>query len=688
MNDRPTNRLAREASPYLLQHAHNPVDWFPWGDEAIELAQREDKPILLSVGYSACHWCHVMERESFEDVEVAALMNERFVNVKVDREERPDLDEIYMQATLTLNRGHGGWPMNVFLTPDLEPFFAGTYFPPEDRHGMPAWRTVCESLAEAWERKRSDVIKTAHGLADRLREAAAREHAGAVDRGLIEAAVSELSRDYDERRGGFGPAPKFPRAEAIELLWRRYAAEGDERAREMALGTLLGMARGGIYDHVGGGFARYSTDAAWLVPHFEKMLYDNAALVPAYLHGYQLTGEPRLREVAAETLDYLLEEMKAPVGGFYSATDADSEGVEGKFFVWTPAELAEVLEPEEARCFAAYFDVSEAGNWEGKSVLHTPRSLEEVAAELELEPRALRRTLNAAKRKVKAARDQRVAPALDDKLLTSWNGLALSAIAAGYRVLGEERYLEAANEAATFLLSTMIRPDQGLWRSYRRGQVGIAGVLEDYAYLGAGLLDLYEAAGDRRYLAAAALLSQRILSDFSPEEGGAFFSTPPNKRHLILRYREGHDGATPNPNAVAALLLARLATHLDQPALREVARAAIESYGAKIAELPRAFCASLAVLDHLERPPLELVLIGPKEDPRTKALWHALNGRYLPGAAVARSETPGGADEELPLLRGKGLVGGDTPALYVCRGYACAAPITDPDRVAEALSEA
>ncbi|MGE0708044.1 MAG: thioredoxin domain-containing protein [Planctomycetota bacterium] len=682
--ERPSNRLAQETSPYLLQHARNPVDWYPWGPEALERARTEDRPILLSVGYSACHWCHVMERESFEDEATAALMNQHFVNVKVDREERPDLDEIYMQATLALNDGHGGWPMNVFLTPDLEPFFAGTYFPPDDRRGMPSWRTVCSALGEAWRARREDVVRTGRALTGLLREGTARLAAGPLDADLIARATAELGRDYDPRWGGFGPAPKFPRAEAILLLLRRHHATGDARALEAATGTLRGMARGGIYDHLGGGFARYSTDARWLVPHFEKMLYDNAQLVVAYLAAYQVTHEALFRRVAQETLDYLLREMQSPEGGFYSATDADSEGVEGKFFVWTPAQLREALDEEAARRFAAYYDVREGGNWEGVSVLHTPRELEAVAADLGLEPGELRRSLEAARRALRAKREERVPPGLDDKQLTAWNGLALSALAAGYRVLGDERYLAAGRAAAAFLLERMVRPDGGLLRSYRAGRAHVDAVLEDYAYLGAGLLDLYEAGGDRRHIAAATVLAERMLQDFADEQGGAFYSTAVGHERLIVRYREGHDGATPNANAVAAQLLARLAVHLDQPDLRGVARAALAAYAGKIAEVPRAFCASLAALDLLERGPVELALVGPRDDPRTVALWRALNAHYEPNGVVAQGPGASGPDE-LPLLAHKPLGEGGAPALYRCAGYACQAPVSDPAQVTAAL---
>lgn len=687
MSDAPrSNRLATSTSPYLLQHAHNPVDWYPWGEEALARARAEDLPILLSVGYSACHWCHVMERESFEDEDVAAFMNERFVNIKVDREERPDLDEIYMQATLALNQGHGGWPMNVFLTPQLEPFFAGTYFPPTDSR-QPSWLRVLSALSEAWQTKREDVAKTAGSLARMLREGVAQPAHGPLGRPLLEAACAALARSYDERRGGFGPAPKFPRADAIALLLRHHATSPSDsgeaaRSREMAIETLLAMGRGGIYDQIGGGFARYSTDAAWLVPHFEKMLYDNALLVPAYLLGYQASGEGLLRQVAQETLDYLLREMVSPEGAFYSATDADSEGVEGKFFCWTLAELEEALGPELAPRAAAYYGASARGNWEGTNVLHTPRPLDEVAAELGLEPRELRRSLLEIKRVLYGRRLRRVHPGLDDKVLTSWNGLALSALAAGARVLGEVTYLEAAEKTAAFLLERMLRPDGGLYRAYRRGKAHIPAVLEDYAYLCAGLIDLYEAGGKRRNLAAAAVLVERMVADFADPEGGGFWHTASDHEELILRYREGHDGATPSPNSVAAACLARLAIHLEAPDLAGLGRAALEGYGQPIAAQPRGFCTALAAADFLAAQPLECVLAGEAEDPRRRDLWRALQARYLPNAVFAHARGEAAGPEELPLLRGRDAA---RTALYLCRAGTCAAPLEEPSAVGAAL---
>jgi uncharacterized protein YyaL (SSP411 family) len=688
-SDRPTNRLAQETSPYLLQHQHNPVDWYPWGDEALARAKQEQKPILLSVGYSACHWCHVMERESFEDARIAALMNEHFVCVKLDREERPDLDAIYMQATLAL-RGHGGWPMNVFLTPDLEPFFAGTYFPPQDRHGLPSWETVLLALAQAWRDKRDDVVKDANRIAAHLKEVAGATAPQALGVDLLAKACEQLAEEYDPEHGGFGDAPKFPRPEALSLLLRHHRRSGDAKALEMVRGTLDGMARGGIYDQLGGGFARYSTDAEWLVPHFEKMLYDNALLARAYLEGFQVTGEKRYRRVAVETLDYVLREMTSAEGGFFAATDADSEGVEGKFFVWTPEQVHEVLGDEAGARFCAYYDVREGGNWEGASILNTPRSLDEVAGELRLEAGVLERELIAARVKLYAARSERVPPGLDDKILTAWNGLMISALALGYRVLADERYLVGARNAADLLLTRCVDEDGKLKRSYKAGRARFDATLEDYAYLAAGLVDLYEASGRHSYLAAATVLVERVLGDFSDEAGGALYFTAKDAEQLLLRHREGQDGATPNPNAVAALTFARLSWLLDFPDLRQAARAAVEAYGGAVAKVPRAFASSLAVVDLLDAGPVELALAGKPGEGGWDALWAELGRRYLPNAILGRTsgDPPGLEDPDpLPVLAGKALVGGQA-ALFVCKDFTCRAPITDPAHVAAALDPA
>ncbi|MBI4400313.1 MAG: thioredoxin domain-containing protein, partial [Nitrospirae bacterium] len=608
---RPANRLAHETSPYLLQHAQNPVDWYPWGPEALRRARELNRPILLSIGYSACHWCHVMERESFEDERIAALMNEHFVCIKVDREERPDLDEIYMQATLALNQGQGGWPMTVFLTPEQEPIFAGTYFPPTDRWGRPGFATILQKVAELWRQDPGGLRQQAAQLTTQLQESMRVASPLAVGEPELEAATAQFAEDFDPRYGGFGSAPKFPPATGLSFLLRRYHTTNDAHTLLMVRKTLDAMASGGLYDQIGGGFARYSTDERWLVPHFEKMLYDNALLTQTYLEAYQVTGEATYRRVVAETLDYILREMTAPEGGFYSATDADSEGVEGKFFVWTPEEIRKAVPSEEdARRFCAYCDITPGGNWEHKNIPNTPRALEDVARDLTITPEELHRTIERVRPLVYEARRSRVPPGLDDKILTGWNGMMISAMAEGARVLGEGRYLKAAERAADFLLKTLSRPDGGLYRTYRAGKAHLNACLEDYAHLAEGLADLHEAGGQERYLTEAVRLAERILADFSDEENGGFFTTAKTHESLILRSREGPDGATPSGNAVAASALARLSFHYGREDFRETAANAIRAYGRQIGRYPRAFAKSLMVVDLLLNGPVELALVG------------------------------------------------------------------------------
>jgi hypothetical protein len=682
---RHTNRLIHETSPYLLQHAHNPVDWHPWGPEALTRAQAENKPILLSIGYSACHWCHVMERESFENESVAALMNRYFVNIKVDREERPDLDDIYMAATLALNGGQGGWPMTVFLTPDQQPFFAGTYFPPADGFGRPGFSTLLTHIAGIWERRRDDLVAQAEALTTHLREQAGTAPAGSVGEEEIRAAVRELAAGFDATYGGFGRAPKFPPATQLCLLLRHHRRTGDAAALNMVTKTLDCMAQGGMYDQIGGGFARYSTDDRWLVPHFEKMLYDNALLAKAYLEGYQVTGNRFYERIAREILEYILCEMADPAGGFYSATDADSEGEEGKFFVWTPSEVEAVLGPEEGGRLCAYYDITDEGNWEGKSIPHTPRPVERVASRLGIPVEALRASIDAGRAALYQARRKRIAPGLDDKILTAWNGMMVAAMAEGSRVLGEPRYLAAAVRAADFLLATLRRPDGRLLRTYRKGKAHLDAYLEDYAFLAEGLVDLYEAGGDVRFLQEAARLAERIVADFA-DDGGGFYDTAHHHEALIVRHKDGADGAVPSANGVAASVLARLAGHLARPDLRERAVAAVQAYGKLMEQHPRAFCRSLCVVDFLLEGPVELAFIGAPGDADLNALCAAVGRRYLPNRIIAHHDPAATETPELPLLAGKGLVG-EKAALYVCRNFTCRAPVTDPAELDHALAE-
>ena len=487
---RKPNRLIHETSPYLLQHAHNPVDWYPWGEEALKRAKENNKPILLSVGYSACHWCHVMERESFENNAIAELMNRYFINIKVDREERPDIDEIYMQATTAMNQGHGGWPMTVFLTPDQEPIFAGTYFPPTDKWGRPGFGSIVTNIGEAWTKDHSNIVQQAERFTSKLRSALQPASPLAVGEADIESAVKQFAHDFDPRYGGFGRAPKFPPATGLSFLLRQYHFGGEAKILTLVTKTLDGMATGGMYDHIGGGFARYSTDDEWLVPHFEKMLYDNALLTRTYVEAFQATGLESYRQVATETLDYILREMTAPEGGFYSSTDADSEGVEGKFFVWTPEQIREVVTNEEDTTrFCAYYDITEKGNWEQTSIPRTPRSLEAVAKELGCSPEELQKTIDRVRPLVYQARLMRIPPGLDDKIITAWNGMMIGTMAEAGRVFDHQPYLDAAIRAADFLLTTLSRPENHLWRTYRDGKAHLNACLEDYAYAAEAMLE-------------------------------------------------------------------------------------------------------------------------------------------------------------------------------------------------------
>jgi hypothetical protein len=674
------NRLARETSPYLLQHARNPVDWYAWGPEALQRAKAENKPILLSIGYAACHWCHVMERESFENPDIARLMNEFYVCIKVDREERPDLDEIYMNATVAMS-GSGGWPMTVFLTPDQQPFFAGTYYPPADRYGRPGFPTLLCKIAALWANEREALFGQAQELTRHLSELARVGPPGELRVELMGDATLHLTQTYDARWGGFGTAPKFPPSQSLELLMREHYRSGSEQALRMLKGTLDGMRRGGMYDHVGGGFARYSTDAQWHVPHFEKMLYDNAQLARVYAQAYQLTGNPDYARVTTETLDYVAREMQGAEGGYFSATDADSEGEEGKYFVWMPDEVEEVTGQPDAERFCAFYDITPQGNWEGNNVLRITRDKADVAGELGISIEELEVSLERARAALYARRLTRVPPLLDDKVLVAWNGLMIDAMAVAARIFPGRGYLESATRAANFTLSTLTRPDRGLLRTYRAGKAHLAGYLEDYAYLVQGLISLYEASGDEAFLRRALELGERMLRDFGSDEG-PLYQTAHDHEALIARVREGHDGALPSPNAIAALGLSRLARHFGREDLAERARALLASYASAMRRMPRAYAGALCALHFMSEPPLELVLAGEPSSADHAALANVLGRVYLPNRIEARLAA--GQDSELPLAQGKGLVSGRA-ALYVCQNFTCAAPITEPEAALAAL---
>jgi uncharacterized protein len=670
------NRLARETSPYLRQHAGNPVDWYPWGEEALARAREEDRPVLLSVGYSACHWCHVMAHESFEDPEVAAVMNDLFVNVKVDREERPDVDALYMQATLALT-GQGGWPMTVFLTPDGRPFYAGTYFPPSPRGGLPGFVELCQGVAHAYRHRRGDVEHAAGEVGRRLAAGARRSPSRELlTRRLVDDALVGLARQFDPAHGGFGDAPKFPPSLALEFLLRRVWARPDDRhAREMAEITLRRMAAGGVYDQVGGGFHRYSVDAVWLVPHFEKMLYDNALLARVYTLAWRLTGEPLYRRVAEETLDYLLREVRGPDGGFCAAQDADTAEGEGAFFTWTQAQLAEALPPEQARAVELRYGVAPPGNFEGATILSVVRPTEEVSRELGRDAEPL---LAEARRALYAARARRLAPERDGKVLTGWNGLAVAALADAGALLERPDYLDAARETAAFLLEHLV-VDGRLRRVWMEGEARHLGCLDDHADLAHGLLVLYEATFEPRWLAAARELADGILVLFADPEGGGFFYAGADAETLVARTRELEDHPTPAGNSQAAWVLLRLAALTGETALETEAVGALRLVREEMARFPQAFGTALVATDFHTAGPREVAVVGPPDDPATAALLAVARAEAGPAAVLAAGD-PGdlAASEAVPLLAGRPLVEG-RPAAYVCRGFACRAPVTDPE---------
>ncbi|HXU89267.1 MAG TPA: thioredoxin domain-containing protein, partial [Methylomirabilota bacterium] len=646
------NRLARETSPYLLQHAHNPVDWYPWGEEAFARARAENKPILLSVGYSACHWCHVMERESFENPDTAALMNRHFVNVKVDREERPDVDHIYMQAVQSLT-GHGGWPMTVFLSPDGTPFYGGTYFPPTDRHGLPGFPRLLTALADAWTHRQGEVLQSGRQIAEALGQSERLRSAGTLlTEEVLGSAFHGVSAQFDEEHGGLGGAPKFPQPMIWEFVLRFARRGGNEYARRMVHTTLVRMARGGMYDQVGGGFARYSVDAHWLVPHFEKMLYDNAQLASLYLHGWLAFGDAECRRVCEETLDYVVREMTDPSGGFYSAQDADSEGHEGKFFVWTPDELRAVL-GAEADAAMAYWGVDRGPNFEGKSILYLPG-----------EPDPTR--MAAARRKLYEARERRVHPGRDDKVLAGWNGLMCQAFAEAGRALGRADYVAAAVRNAEFVLGSM-RRDGRLMRTWKAGQARLNGYLEDYAMVAAALVTLYEATFDRRWLDAARGLVAELLRLFWDETLEGFYDTGIDHERLIVRPRNLYDNAVPSGSSVAIEALLRLAELTGDRAYEQRAVAALRPMADLMSRHPTAFGRFLCALDFHLGPRTELALLAPRAIEEVAPLAREAFRRYLPNlvAAGAVADWPQ-AVAGIPLLEGRGVVDGK-PTAYVCR---------------------
>ncbi len=688
---RKTNRLAAEQSPYLRQHAHNPVDWYPWGPEALDRARREDRPILLSIGYSACHWCHVMERESFEDEAIAALMNDGFVNIKVDREERPDLDAIYMN-TVQMLTGSGGWPLTVFLSPDGKPFYGGTYYPPEDRYGRPGFPRVLEAVRRAYATKPEELARTTEQLLDGLTKLSRFEaRSDALVRETVTGAAEKLFEARDATHGGLGDAPKFPNVPAFGLWLRHWSATGHKDMREAFEQTLDGMARGGMYDQLGGGFHRYSVDAHWLVPHFEKMLYDNAQLAPLYLDGFRATGKPLYARIARETLDYLRGRMRHPGGGFYSTEDADTEGEEGLTYLWRLEEIENLLGEEAGPLVARYYQVDEAGNFaepgqtERKSILHVKLSFEELARLFGTPPAEVERIVSEGRGRLLTARDQRPQPGRDEKILTSWNGLAIRAFVFGARVLDDPSYLECAVDAAAFLDENLRDEEGGLLRTFKDGVGRYPAYLDDYVCFAAASLDLFEATGDSRHADRARHLADVLRSEFLDPEAGGFFFTSRNHEELIDRPKIAFDSSLPSGNAVATEVFLRLGHLLDDESMRATAERTLGLFGNLLERQPFGLAYLLGILDDYLRGPRDVVVVGDRDDPRTGALVRAACSVYAPGLSVFTFD---GRDSGAPLpaiARGKAHPH-ETPSAYYCASFTCSPPVTEPRALLELLA--
>ena len=681
-----SNRLAAETSPYLLQHADNPVDWYPWGDEALARAREEDKPILVSVGYSACHWCHVMEHESFENEDIAATMNDLFVNIKVDREERPDLDSLYMAAVQSMT-GHGGWPLNVFLTPDGTPFYGGTYFPPDDRMGMPGFPKVLEAVASAFRERREEVEENAQQIRELLRRATTTlPKPDELTPEILVEASEQLARSFDARNGGFGGAPKFPQPAAVEFLLRQDKRGGGQREAIMVQRTLDRMASGGIYDQIGGGFHRYAVDAVWLVPHFEKMLYDNAQLASVYLAGFQAYGDDRYRQVAEETLDFIARELTDPEGGFYATLDADTAGHEGLFYTWTSEELDEALGAEDAAIAKLWFNVEPAGNFEGRTVLAAPRTAADVADRLGMSETALTESLARLKQRLREVREQRERPGRDEKVITSWNGLMLRAFADGSRILHRDDLRDVAVRNAGFVLEHLQR-DGRLLRSWKNGDARTGGFLEDYAFFIDGLLALYRATLDSRWLGEALRLADVMLAEFGDPDGVGFYDTSASHETPVARPRDLHDGATPSGNSVAADVLLRLGAMTGTEDYASRASDLLRTMASTMREHPLATGRYLSAVDFYLGPVKEVALAGDRESPELQALLNALYDQFEPNLIAGYvDQERGDLAERLPFLQDRPPREGRATA-YVCEHFACLPPVHEPDALLRQLTE-
>jgi len=680
-----TNGLINETSPYLLQHAHNPVDWYPWGEEALERARKEEKPILLSIGYSACHWCHVMAHESFENEDIARLMNENFINIKVDREERPDLDQIYMSAVQMMT-GHGGWPMTMFLTPEGVPFYGGTYYPPADRYNMPGFPRVLLSVAEAYRTQTDQVANTATTMLGELRRMGlAEESREVLTAEVLENASRRIVANYDRVHGGFGGAPKFPPAMTLEFLLQTQYRNHSDELLSIITETCHKMAEGGMYDQLGGGFHRYSVDAKWLVPHFEKMLYDNALLSRLYLHVYQLTRDEFYRRIAEEILDYVVREMTDSSGGFYSSQDADSEGEEGKFFVWSEQEVIAALGQPDSAIFSDYYDVTEHGNFEGHNILHVKNSLEAVALQHGVSVERANEILEASRLKLFDIRESRVKPGRDEKILTAWNGLMLASFAEASAILDREDYGDVARANAKFLLS-QLKKDGLLLRTHKAGESKLNAYLEDYANLIHGLIALYESTGELEWFENALELADKMVEQFWDDEGGGFFFTGKSHERLIVRSKEWFDNATPSGNSVAALSLLRLSLLTANDDYRRRATTVLRLMADQVRRYPSAFGFTLIALDFYLSSPLEVAIVGTRSDSRLDGLNRTFWRRYLPNRVLALcTNSFEAAASRIRLLEGRNTLE-TQPTAFVCEGYSCKTPALTAEELEQQLT--
>ncbi len=679
------NRLIHEKSPYLLQHADNPVQWYPWGEEAFEKARQQDKPIFLSIGYSTCHWCHVMEHESFEDPQVAALMNDAFVNIKVDREERPDIDDVYMTVAQMMT-GRGGWPLTIIMTPDKVPFFAATYIPKQSRFGQTGLLTLIPAIKERWDTRRHELLSVSNRVSEALRQVGLGAPGDELTEGILDLAFQQLSLRFDAQHGGFGHAPKFPTPHNLLFLLRYWKRSGDEMALRMVEETLQAMRRGGVFDHLGFGFHRYSTDAEWLLPHFEKMLYDQAMLAMAYTEAYQATGKKTYRRTAEEILVYVLRDMTAPQGGFYSAEDADSEGEEGKFYLWTQAELADVLGDEEAEFVSSIFGVQAGGNFSeeatrektGRNILHLKEPLAHWAIKLGMSEQELAERMEAARCKLFAHREQRVHPLKDDKVLVDWNGLMIAALAKGAQIFDESRYADAAARAVEFILERMVKEDGRLLHRYRDGETALPAYAADYAFLTWGLLELYEATFEVGYLQKALALNAELIEHFWDEDKGGFYSTGDDSEELLVRQKDIYDGAIPSANSVAMLNLLRLGRMTAEPDLEEKAAMISRAFSKSVGPSPMAYTQLLVAVDFALGPSYEVVIAGKPGAQDMAAMFRALRTQFVPNKVVLLR--PDGEAADISRLavftEYQRSIDGQATA-YVCRHYNCEFPTTD-----------